>query len=78
MAPSGPVRQWLEKRGGGMGPELIAVAMDAALSSRAGVVIIIIIGGGIAGVSTLLALVERAVAAVLVEKGQNSSKKPEA
>jgi glycine/D-amino acid oxidase-like deaminating enzyme len=50
-----------------MGPELIAVATDAALPSRADVVII---GGGIAGVSTLLALAERGVSAVLVEKGQ--------
>ena len=39
-----------------MGPELIAVETDTALPRRADVVII---GGGIAGVSTLLSLAER-------------------
>jgi len=50
-----------------MGPELIAVEADEVLPPRTDVVII---GGGIAGVSTLLALTERGVAAVLVEKGR--------
>ena len=50
-----------------MVPELIAVETDAALPRRADVVII---GGGIAGVSTLLALAEQGVSAVLVEKGR--------
>jgi len=49
-----------------MGPELIAVETDAAPPPRADVVII---GGGIAGVSTLLSLAEKGVSAVLVEKG---------
>lgn len=49
-----------------MGPELIAVESDEGLPSHADVVII---GGGIAGVSTLLALAEQGVSAVLVEKG---------
>ena len=49
-----------------MHPELIAVETDNDLPARADVVVI---GGGIAGVSTLLALAERGVAAVLVEKG---------
>ncbi len=49
-----------------MGPEPIAVATDEAPPARADVVII---GGGIAGVSTLLSLAERGVSAVLVEKG---------
>jgi glycine/D-amino acid oxidase-like deaminating enzyme len=48
-------------------PKLIAVETDTALPSRADVVII---GGGIAGVSTLLALAEKGVSAVLVEKGR--------
>ena len=50
-----------------MGPELIAVETDTTLPPRADVVII---GGGIAGVSTLLALAEQGVSAVLVEKGR--------
>ena len=50
-----------------MGPELTAVETDEAPPSRADVVII---GGGIAGVSTLLSLAERGVSAILVEKGQ--------
>jgi glycine/D-amino acid oxidase-like deaminating enzyme len=49
-----------------MAPELIAVETDATLPRRADVVII---GGGIAGISTLLALADLGVAAVLVEKG---------
>ncbi len=49
-----------------MAPELIAVETDTTLPRRADVVII---GGGIAGVSTLLALAEKGVSAVLVEKG---------
>jgi glycine/D-amino acid oxidase-like deaminating enzyme len=49
-----------------MAPELIAVETDTVLPPRADVVII---GGGIAGVSTLLALAEKGVSAVLVEKG---------
>src|ERR1700710_193936 len=49
-----------------MAPELIAAETDAVLPARADVVII---GGGIAGVSTLLALSEKGVSAVLVEKG---------
>jgi glycine/D-amino acid oxidase-like deaminating enzyme len=50
-----------------MGPEPIAVETDTVLPSRAEVVII---GGGIAGVSTLLCLAEKGVSAVLVEKGR--------
>jgi hypothetical protein len=50
-----------------MGPELTAVETDETLPPRAGVVII---GGGIAGVSTLLSLAEQGVSAVLVEKGR--------
>jgi glycine/D-amino acid oxidase-like deaminating enzyme len=50
-----------------MAPELIAIETDAALPPRADVVVI---GGGIAGVSTLLALAEKGVSAVLVEKGR--------
>jgi glycine/D-amino acid oxidase-like deaminating enzyme len=50
-----------------MGPELIAIETDADLPSRAEVVVI---GGGIAGVSTLLSLAEKGVRVVLVEKGQ--------
>jgi glycine/D-amino acid oxidase-like deaminating enzyme len=50
-----------------MGPELIAIETDQAPPSRADVVII---GGGIAGVSTLLSLAEKGVSAVLVEKGR--------
>lgn len=50
-----------------MGPELIAVETDPAPPARADVVII---GGGIAGVSTLLSLSEMGVSAVLVEKGR--------
>jgi glycine/D-amino acid oxidase-like deaminating enzyme len=49
-----------------MGPELTTVETDPAPPSRADVVII---GGGIAGVSTLLSLAEKGVSAVLVEKG---------
>jgi glycine/D-amino acid oxidase-like deaminating enzyme len=49
-----------------MGPELTAVETDPAPPSRADVVII---GGGIAGVSTLLSFAEKGVSAVLVEKG---------
>jgi glycine/D-amino acid oxidase-like deaminating enzyme len=49
-----------------LAPELIAAETDAVLPARADVVII---GGGIAGVSTLLALAEKGVSAVLVEKG---------
>jgi len=49
-----------------MGPELTAVETDPAPPARADVVII---GGGIAGVSTLLSLAEAGVSAVLVEKG---------
>jgi glycine/D-amino acid oxidase-like deaminating enzyme len=50
-----------------MGPELIEVETDPAPPPRADVVII---GGGIAGVSTLLCLAEKGVSAVLVEKGR--------
>ena len=50
-----------------MVPELIAVETDMTLPARADIVII---GGGIAGVSTLLALAEQGVLAVLVEKGR--------
>jgi glycine/D-amino acid oxidase-like deaminating enzyme len=50
-----------------MVPELIAVETDTALPPRADVVVI---GGGIAGISTLLALAEKGVSAVLVEKGR--------
>jgi glycine/D-amino acid oxidase-like deaminating enzyme len=50
-----------------MVPQLIAVETDTTLPPRADVVII---GGGIAGVSTLLALAEQGVQAVLVEKGR--------
>ena len=50
-----------------MVPELIAIETDASLPPRADVVII---GGGIAGVSTLLALTDQGVSAVLVEKGR--------
>jgi glycine/D-amino acid oxidase-like deaminating enzyme len=50
-----------------MVPELLAVETDMTLPARADVVIV---GGGIAGVSTLLALAERGVPAVLVEKGR--------
>jgi glycine/D-amino acid oxidase-like deaminating enzyme len=53
--------------GAGMGPELIAVETDTMLPRQADVVVI---GGGIAGVSTLLSLAERGVSAVLVEKGR--------
>src|SRR5580704_12620998 len=49
-----------------MGPELITVETDPAPPPHADVVII---GGGIAGVSTLLSLAEKGVSAVLVEKG---------
>jgi glycine/D-amino acid oxidase-like deaminating enzyme len=49
-----------------MGPELIAVETDTVPPARADVVII---GGGIAGVSTLLELAERGVSVALVEKG---------
>jgi glycine/D-amino acid oxidase-like deaminating enzyme len=50
-----------------MGPELAAVETDDVPPPRADVVII---GGGIAGVSTLLSLAEQGVSAVLVEKGR--------
>jgi glycine/D-amino acid oxidase-like deaminating enzyme len=50
-----------------MAPDLIDIETDAALPPRADVVVI---GGGIAGVSTLLALAEKGVSAVLVEKGR--------
>jgi glycine/D-amino acid oxidase-like deaminating enzyme len=50
-----------------MAPEVIAVETDAAVPPRADVVVV---GGGIAGVSTLLALAEKGVSAVLVEKGR--------
>jgi glycine/D-amino acid oxidase-like deaminating enzyme len=50
-----------------MGPELTAVETDATPPPRADVVII---GGGIAGVSTLLSLAEQGVSTVLVEKGK--------
>jgi len=50
-----------------MVPELIAVETDTSLPPRADVVII---GGGIAGVSTLLALADQGVSSVLVEKGR--------
>src|ERR1700723_4263795 len=50
-----------------MAPELTAVETDEAPPTRTDVVII---GGGIAGVSTLLSLAERGVSAVLVEKGR--------
>ena len=50
-----------------MGPELTAVETDETLPPRTDVVII---GGGIAGVSTLLSLAEQGVSAVLVEKGR--------
>jgi glycine/D-amino acid oxidase-like deaminating enzyme len=49
-----------------MGPEPTAVETDPTPPPRADVVII---GGGIAGVSTLLSLAEQGVSAVLVEKG---------
>ncbi|WP_428484364.1 NAD(P)/FAD-dependent oxidoreductase [Rhodopila sp.] len=50
-----------------MAPELIVVETDANPPPRADVVII---GGGIAGVSTLLALAEKGVSVALVEKGR--------
>jgi glycine/D-amino acid oxidase-like deaminating enzyme len=50
-----------------MVPQLISVETDTVLPPRARVVVI---GGGIAGVSTLLALAEQGVSAVLVEKGR--------
>jgi glycine/D-amino acid oxidase-like deaminating enzyme len=50
-----------------MAPETIEIETDLALPRRADVVII---GGGIAGVSTLLALAEKGIPAVLVEKGR--------
>ena len=50
-----------------MVPQLVSVETDATLPRRADVVVI---GGGIAGVSTLLALAEAGVPAVLVEKGR--------
>ena len=50
-----------------MVPELIVVETDTTLPQRADVVVI---GGGIAGVSTLLALAEKGVSAALVEKGR--------
>jgi glycine/D-amino acid oxidase-like deaminating enzyme len=50
-----------------MVPQLISVETDTVLPPRADVVII---GGGIAGISTLLALAEANVSAVLVEKGR--------
>jgi glycine/D-amino acid oxidase-like deaminating enzyme len=50
-----------------MVPQLISVETDTVLPTRADVVVI---GGGIAGISTLLALAEKNVSAVLVEKGR--------
>jgi glycine/D-amino acid oxidase-like deaminating enzyme len=50
-----------------MAPETVAVETDPNPPPRADVVII---GGGIAGVSTLLALAEKGVSVVLVEKGR--------
>jgi glycine/D-amino acid oxidase-like deaminating enzyme len=50
-----------------MGPELTAVETDTTPPPRTDVVII---GGGIAGVSTLLALAEQGVSSVLLEKGK--------
>ena len=50
-----------------MAPETIEVETDTVLPKRADVVII---GGGIAGVSTLLCLAEKGVSVVLVEKGR--------
>lgn len=50
-----------------MAPETVTVETDTVLPPHAEVVII---GGGIAGVSTLLALADRGVPAVLVEKGR--------
>ena len=50
-----------------MGPTLTTVETDAGIPARADVVII---GGGIAGISALLSLAEKKVSAVLVEKGQ--------
>ncbi len=50
-----------------MVPKLIEVETDTSLPKRADVVVI---GGGIAGVSTLLALADQGVLAVLVEKGR--------
>lgn len=50
-----------------MAPETIEIETDTVLPPRTDVVII---GGGIAGVSTLLALAEKGVSAVLLEKGR--------
>jgi len=50
-----------------MAPETIKVETDTVLPMRADVVII---GGGIAGVSTLLVLAEKGVSVALVEKGR--------
>jgi glycine/D-amino acid oxidase-like deaminating enzyme len=50
-----------------MGPELIAVETDETVPSHTDVVVI---RGGIAGVSTLLCLAEKGISAVLVEKGR--------
>ncbi len=50
-----------------MGPETITVETGDQLLPRADVVII---GGGIAGVSTLLTLAEKGVSFALVEKGR--------
>jgi glycine/D-amino acid oxidase-like deaminating enzyme len=50
-----------------MGPETITVETDDRLPAEADVVII---GGGIAGVSTLLALADKGVSVALVEKGR--------
>ncbi len=50
-----------------MAPETITVETDDRLPTRTEVVII---GGGIAGVSTLLALAEKGIPAALVEKGR--------
>jgi glycine/D-amino acid oxidase-like deaminating enzyme len=49
-----------------MAPKLIAIETDATMPARTEIVII---GGGIAGVSTLLALAEKGIPAVLLEKG---------
>lgn len=50
-----------------MAPETIEIETDTVLPAKTDVVVI---GGGIAGVSTLLALAEKGVSAVLMEKGR--------